>query len=219
MLLQWEDLAPLLDLNRQFALISDRLVKRDTNGSAEVPVRASPTEVEDKNKLSFDSSRPLTEWIEQHFNPVRGRQFTSLRPEFLKIEYSVLEAGSGIKGLRILHFDAPEIRDINGVCTLGIQKATYNLCTVVKLKKGNGDDDNDDEGVRMYYRNGEEIPRAEIGRMEEEVAAAQQRQPWSIKEPGNYVLFYFRVSVSPLGMADEASEMNLDAAEYREQDE
>jgi hypothetical protein len=165
------------------------------------------------NHLAFDSMKPISKSVTELFNTSvnsgndDGIQRTSLHPKFLRIHYTVLEGYSReISAVRVLRFEAPEaLRGKDGQWELGIQSAVYNLCAVVRITTGQK------EYIRIYAKDGSEVLPAEVGNYRLKEPEAHLETQWSISEPGEYVLFYYREWTS-----DRESEMELESPEYRE---
>ncbi|THV54778.1 hypothetical protein BGAL_0020g00320 [Botrytis galanthina] len=169
------------------------------------------------NDLRLDDSIPLAELIEKKFS---FRESTKVQvlgssAKFLKIHYTVKNGGSDISKLRKLYLEIPGAKYDNiGPNKIRITEtllwtATYILCMVVRVTPGKP------ELFRKYWKCGNEMIPDRVGDHKKKypLAGFHDKMPqWSIKEPGEYILFYYLEHI-PAGWPFE-SEMSLDAPEF-----
>lgn len=182
-LLSHPSLDNLFRQNLYFRVVSRIIQVMTPAGETWSRPQAWSEELVNKNILRFDSSKPLAKSLTDHFDPYLGRQYTSLRPMFLCIEYNVTSPRP-ISELRTLPIRAPEVREIDGKIIKGIQEEGYRLCLVVRVTSAKM------ERVRVYEFNGREEVIAPTGNVE---AKKREKESWSVQENGLYVLFYVRV--------------------------
>jgi len=208
--------------NKQFQLLASSSIKITPSPFRSSPILdeefQDPIQIESctipdsdfmqKRTLQFDSSRPLAESISRHFGIGREEaQYISLCPRFLQIQYHV-SIPCSITTLRALTFEAPVAkRSADQHIVMEIQRPTYRLCTVVRSTDG------ESEEVRTYAPIGKESIPAEVGDYRSKEPDATASEHWSIEQPGDYILFYYREYI-PDGW--QATETILDAPEWEE---
>lgn len=157
-LLASPNLLRLIVDNDQFRLIGTIHMSQNSNEEAWVVKHHDVNSFKSRqmNNLHFDDTRPLSEPIFRHFDP-RPHMYSSGRPIFLSIRYTVKGAGSHIKNLRVLDLKLPEIGKISGKWSTGTQTAKYHLCAVVRVTKSK------EERIRIHDKSGYEALPAEVG--------------------------------------------------------
>jgi len=205
-----QNLRKLFYDNMQFRLVSRVVFNTSDTSSSRVTASQLPFTSEilwNKNQLFYKGTNSLADFITSIFNssPTES-QFASLRPKFLFIRYSNVNKDRPISEFRILRFQAPEARAADNKWKLGVQHATYHPCAIVRCPLEN----EFAERIRTYWKDGSEIVPAEIGDFKAKEPEAMDIAQWKLQDPGNYMLFYYRIPV-PQGWP--TSEMDIVAAE------
>lgn len=212
----------LFRVNPQFHFV-DRLVWQkisNPDGSTSVKTdHLSKDEYMMRNSMNFKDLIPIPESISRIFaiNKNDPRQTFSNKSRFLMIQYHVTRGDTDISKLRRLDIQAPiaNYETSNAgkiqVTKLGVCQSTYLLSAVIKVTP------REKEQIRRYWKNGTEMVPDQVGEFKKKFPCqgfGDHNVPWSIKDKGVYILFYYREHVPPgQGSSGNESEMNLDAPE------
>lgn len=204
----------LIGYSKEFRLVCTHSARHTTNkvsnqrGQPATTWKWSVTSMEDSRDMNrrqlWDGMATLQEHMDKMFTAVNKGEFTfhpfASAPNFVRLSYQNPNNNSSyeISDMRTFNLKAKTAwKNVEAQWFQGVQNSTFLLIAVVRLARKSKETTNkllDD--VRVYWENGEEIAPPELACQTSTLMDKAQRidkKSWSVKEEGNYMLFYKRV--------------------------